>query len=228
MKDLTHIVIRGCKTFERNGFTLIELLITIGILGALAAVLLTSFSTDREELLDSSIVQKELADIQRAFQRMNSDCVLKQDDYKLISRYGLAVLMQSTFLGKWDADKGKGWRGPYLEMESRRFVNTTTVSPAGISTAGQFLDSGGIEIPVLCTPYAEGDSDGNYYRVIPTVDWGPDEKFNTTDDFVAQLWVVFPDDGKLVGVPDPLTDPDDFADYIDAYELKRRLLLEGD
>jgi prepilin-type N-terminal cleavage/methylation domain-containing protein len=47
----------------RTGFTLIELLIVIGLLGAVAMIMAASFSTNRQETLDNSIVQKELSDI---------------------------------------------------------------------------------------------------------------------------------------------------------------------
>ena len=205
-----------------RGFTLIELLIVIGLLGALAMLLLTSWSADRTKTLDSSIVQKELYDIQRAFQRFQADCVPKQGDYKLMTRYGLAILMKYpddmqpgtggdewSFARHWDAERSRGWRGPYIESEGTREVD---LGGSPISTIGQpelpELE-GGTPIPVICTPYVNDDdgSTGDYYRVIP-------DENAATSGHVTQLWVVFPSHS---GAYDPdAPDPD---------EQSRRLLL---
>jgi prepilin-type N-terminal cleavage/methylation domain-containing protein len=205
-----------------GGFTLIELLIVIGLLGALASVMLSSLSVNRTESLDDSIVQKEMSDIQRAFQRFRADCVPSQDDLKLMTKYGLAVLMEydgylesgdTWSFAKWDNAKGKGWRGPYVEREDGRYFNIATDSDDIADSPGQpCYDSTGTsstkEIPVVCTPYVNdtGCYEGSYYRVIPEV--GSSE--------VTQLWMVFPSyNGSL-----PLN-----PEQPDSYDYKRRLII---
>ncbi len=209
----------------RAGFTLIELLIVLGILGALAALLLSTMSVNRTETLDNSIVQKELADIQAAFQQFEADCVLNEDDYELVSRYGLAVLMQYgclpsgdnwSFGASWHADRGKGWRGPYMAEEARREID---LGESGISTAGQAPVAGGAEVPVVCTPYADGNNDGHFYRVVPELDG---------DGQIEQLWVVFPgDSGLTTGIPDVNSSDPAVREAFEQYPYKRRLLLRN-
>lgn len=209
---------------DRLGFTLIELLIVLGLLGALATLLITGLTVNRQEALDDSIVQKELSDIQRAFQQLDADCVLQEGDYRLISRYGLAVLMKYhdylipadgnwSFASSWNADQGKGWRGPYIMAESTRRVNLGDE----VSTAGQNPSDGGTAVPVVCTPYAADVNDGHFYRVVPQLD---------DDDSIAQLWVLYPGGGgELSLIPSPNASDSAEREAFEKYPYKRRLLL---
>jgi prepilin-type N-terminal cleavage/methylation domain-containing protein len=194
------------------GFTLIELLIVIGLLGAVASLLLASFSGDREKMLDDSVVQAELSDIQRAFQRMNGDCVLQQEDYRTVARYGFAVLLRegSGSFAKWDAEKNKGWRGPYIAEESTRLIDVGSDSSPHW---GQRPLEGGYDIPVICTPYAQGANDGSFYRVIRQVD---------TDGAIVQLWAVFPTSGGVLPaeIEDGIENESELTPY-----AHRRLLM---
>ncbi|MFP4175962.1 MAG: type II secretion system protein [Candidatus Brocadiia bacterium] len=193
-------------------FTLIELLIVIGLLGALATLVLPSFRVQREESLEK-IVKKEMADVQKAFQRFQADCVPQTSDYNLISRYGLEILAEYddsrgwTFPDEWDPDRGKGWRGPYLQAEGTETVDDSATGGLP-DDPGQPMDDNDTDIPVVYTPF-EDDSDGqpgDYYRVIP--------ELNDTEDEIKTLWLVFPShSGEL---PD---DPDD----PDSYDLKKQL-----
>ncbi|MDZ7616855.1 MAG: hypothetical protein U1E05_07625, partial [Patescibacteria group bacterium] len=179
-------------------------------------LLLTTLSVNRTETLDSSIVQKELADIQAAFQRLDADCVLKEDDYELVSRHGLAVLMQPGLLPAWEAERNRGWRGPYMAEEARRTVD---LGGSSISTTGQAPVAGGQEVPVVCTPYVKGGNDGHFYRVVPQLDG---------DGAIEQLWVVFPgDSGLMTGVPDVNSSDPAEKDAFEQYPYKRRLLLRN-
>ena len=210
-----------------RGFSLIELLIVIGLLGALAAVMLTNLGVDRTETLDRSIVQKELADIQRAYQRFAADCVPSQADYKRMTRYGLEILTTYdssrgwSFPSEWDTERGKGWRGPYIEAEGTADVDATDSNGDGIADSlGQ--PAGSTEISVICTPYVadEDGYEGDYYRVIPEVDAG---------DSITQLWVVFPShsgqlDGEVISEIDE-RDPSYTTDLA-AESAKRRLMLK--
>jgi prepilin-type N-terminal cleavage/methylation domain-containing protein len=204
---------RGNSAAPRAGFTLIELLIVIGLLGAVAMVMLASFNTNREETLDNSVVQKELSDIQRAFHRLNADCVLRQGDLKTIAQYGLAVLMTEGILSGWDADKGKGWRGPYVEREGARAIDSASI--------GQQAGTAAV-IAVVETPYTSADDDGHYYRVVATEQdtsgSEPVERVIVPMGDIHQLWVVSPDRGGLPAV----------GDLIETFpkEFRRRLLLD--
>jgi prepilin-type N-terminal cleavage/methylation domain-containing protein len=234
MKRAWSVDIRRCGRRGANAFTLIELLIVIGLLGALAVLLLSNLTLTRTEALDTSIVQKELSDIQRAFQRFRADCVPTQADYKRIAQYGLEILCEYegrednlrgwSFDYGWDPAKGKGWRGPYVQMEGTRTVNTTVGAngvPA-VDDRGQPESAGGTEIPVVCTPYVD-DADGHtgdYYRVIPELD--------DLGETVTQLWLVFPshsgqlDDEVIDRIAE---DSPDYESGVARESAKRRLLL---
>jgi prepilin-type N-terminal cleavage/methylation domain-containing protein len=215
MKHCSFYIVRLWLSRHRCGFTLIELLIVIGLLGALAVLLLTSLNVDRTQTLDSSIVQKELSDIQRAFQRFKADCVPQQYDYKLMTRYGLEVLAKYdsargwSFADEWDPARRRGWRGPYIESEGTRTVDTTDSDADGVAdNAGQPVNGPGEEVCVVCTPYVndEGCYDKSYYRVI----------HKAVSGNITELWVVFPShSGDLPADP---KDPD-------SYKNKRLLLL---
>lgn len=174
---------------KRKAFTLIELLIVIGLLGALAAMFLTHMGGKKDEMIDNSVVQKELADIQRAFFRFHADCVPQvETHYEQIAKYGLAVLMQNeggTEWG-WDEDRGRGWRGPYITPEGYRTIHPNSV---GQDTAG----SGGDKVPVICTPNADPDnqSDPHYYRVLGT-DEADKIVASANYNDITQFWVVYP------------------------------------
>jgi prepilin-type N-terminal cleavage/methylation domain-containing protein len=198
-----------------QAFTLIELLIVIGLLGALATLLLSNLNMDRKETLDASIVQKELSDIKQAFQKFQADCVPKQDDYKLMTRYGLEILTRYdstrgwSFPDQWNAARSKGWRGPYIESEGTRTVDATDLDNDGIADkAGQPMDVSGQKIHVICTPYVNDEDcyEKSYYRIISSV----------SSDYITELWAVFPShSGRLP------TNPQN----IDSYKNKRLLYL---
>jgi len=209
----------------QRGFTLIELLIVIGLLAALATLVLSNLTVTRTEALDDSLVQKELADIQRAFQRFAADCAPKQNDYKKIAKYGLAPLMQfdeylaggdTWTFSKWDNDRRRGWRGPYLDYEDNCTININTDAFGIPVQPGQPPYGSGSKAPVISTPYkADKDGiDGDYYRVIPETDAAHD---------VKQLWVVFPSHSGVLTLQSPTAeDPSGVRDL----PYKRRLMLD--
>lgn len=213
--------VETAKASRRTGraFTLVELLIVIGLLGALAVLLLSNLSMTRTDSLDNSIVQAELADIQRAYRRFQADCVPTQADYRLMTSYGLEILFRCeptrgwSFPASWNSASGRGWRGPYLQSEGRRDIDITDADSDGIadSPAQPYGVVNVANVPVACTPYVN-DADGHagdYYRVLPEVDTA------VTPPRVLRLWVVFPSHtGEL---------PANAADA-DSYRLKRLLM----
>lgn len=214
MKALPYFVTHCRTTSARAGFTLLELLIVIGILAALAALLLSSLTGSREEMLDSTIVQKELSDIQRAVHRLAADCVLTESDHQTIAQYGLAVLMDDSIFTAWDSDRGKGWRGPYIEREGYREVD--------LSSIGQ--EPGVALIPVLQTPFSTSESDAHYYRVVATelvtVSGNEVERVIDSTGSVYQLWVIAPHGDGLPIAGELIEDFD--------RDFRRRLLLDRD
>lgn len=144
-------------------FTLIELLIVIGMLGVLATLVLPCLASSKTAAFDP-IVQTEMQNIRLAFQRFRNDVMPNDNQLEFFKKYGLAPLMQRELAGAyakfdlWDCDRHCGWRGPYLEIEDTRTINS--------SSDGQLLKDGNIEIPVILDPYSKEDNDERYYRVL--------------------------------------------------------------
>ncbi len=153
---------------QRRAFTLIELLIVIGLLGALAALMLPTFRMRRVESL-GQIVDHDMAEIRRAFRRFYGDAVLLENDLEMVRRWGLGCLAErpdGTHEGwvvpDFDMQKRRGWRGPYLAPEGRRHIDGDE------DAIGQ--PAGAVEVPVVEDPFSASDSDGHYYRVVAPVD----------------------------------------------------------
>ena len=150
------------KKSYRLSFTLLELLIVIGMLGALAALILPHLAVAKTEAFDP-MVQTEMQDIRIAFQRFYNDVMPDEAQLDLFRKYGLAPLMQSELPGiynfaGWDPDRCRGWRGPYLESEGTRIIDA--------NSDGQAPAESGISMPVILDPYAKTDNDARYYRVL--------------------------------------------------------------
>ncbi len=149
-------------THPRAGFTLVELLIVIGLLGALAAVMLPSLTVKRVESLQQ-VVDHDMAEIRRSFQRLYEDAVFQTGDLEALRRYGLYPLMArpENFHGwtipGYDAERSRGWRGPYVGQEGQRTVSSTST--------GQALDASGVVVPVIENPFSSTATDAHYYRV---------------------------------------------------------------
>lgn len=151
----------------RKGFTLIELLIVIGLLGAMAVLVLPRMSASKSWAVNESMVLAEMSTIRQAFARFAADCQPSSADFENFNTHGLAILMRSdvasltwSFPLSYDARRGKGWRGPYLESESRRDID-----PA---QPGQ-PPTGAVTVPVILDPRADMDSGSDlqrYYRVL--------------------------------------------------------------
>ena len=196
----------------------------------------------RDEVLDNSIVQKELADIQSAFQRFKADCAPTQEDYKLISRYGLSILGEyDSGLGwdfeLWNSARNRGWRGPYIDFEGSRAIDATMNdgSSYGLSTKAQIQRSGGVVVPVLEMPYGFENGE-DFYRVLPELN---------DSGRLTELYVVAPltDTGDLVAGKDATlagfatrtglegagamsSYQTDLEAYLEYNPCRRRLLLE--
>jgi prepilin-type N-terminal cleavage/methylation domain-containing protein len=135
-----------------TGFTLIELLIVIGLLGALAVVVIPRIGGSREAALEQSLAPSEMMEIRRAFAAFQADCVPNAADRILIGQYGLEILMTFdesrgwSFPARFNPARGRGWRGPYLESQGRRTVY--------INESGQPLSGTGSTaiIPVVHDP----------------------------------------------------------------------------
>ncbi len=162
------------KRRTTSAFTLIELLIVIGLLGALATIMLPTLSVKRVESLEQ-VVSHDMAEIRGAFQRLYRDAVLSESDLDNVRRYGLHPLMErpdgthgGSAIPVFDAEKQRGWRGPYVEQEGRRDID------AALDAFGQ--PAGGASVPVILDPFSASTGDGHYYRVVAPK--------NTSGDYV--------------------------------------------
>ena len=202
---------------QKKAFTLIELLIVIGLLGAMATLLMSTIRVDRRSVVEDSIVLKELADIQAAFQNFAADCALerhKNEKLNLVAQYGVTVLLENVGFDPWDGERQVGWRGPYLLSEGERKYNTETI--------GQIADSTKDPRQVILTPDAAAENDPHYYRIIAM---GPDRMVRTPQSSdITQLWVVYPHWGNGE-FPYHIIDGDHNEVPVDKRKFYRRLLL---
>ena len=146
------------------GFSLIELLIVIGLLGALTMLVLPRLTITKTWAVDESLVPSEMMDIRRAYAAFEADCLPTCSDKTNFVRSGLAILMTTNFIGasnlsfplSFDPNRGKGWRGPYLQQEGSCNVN--------IHLPGQ-PTNGTDSILIIYDPRHDKD-DERYYRVL--------------------------------------------------------------
>lgn len=164
--------LNNIKSARLSGFTFVELLIVIGLLGALATLVLPQFQMKRGGAIDKSLAPAEMMDIRRAFAAFEADCAPTSADRTLIEQYGLEVLMEYndtrgwSFPDSFDYHRAKGWRGPYIEQQGTRTIY--------INESGQPLTGSGTTatIPVVHDPYSVLPDDEHYYRVIHKVESG--------------------------------------------------------
>lgn len=101
------------------GFTLIELLIVIGLLGALACLILPRFQVTKTDACEQLAIS-EMGEIQHAFVRFYNDC-MPTNTLSDWSDIGLAPLIERTganyTFDEYDPARNRGWRGPYAAKE---------------------------------------------------------------------------------------------------------------
>lgn len=183
----------------RHGFTLIELLIVIGLLGALVALVLPRLTVQKTWAVDESMAPAEMMEIRRAYAAFQADCLPTASDRAQIDRYGLAILMTTnmawttswSFPLAFEPNRGKGWRGPYLQQEGTR---TVYLDESGQALTGSEPTA---EIPVIHDPrHATDDvthAAERFYRVqmrtntLYLVYVGADAAFGTSDDVAQPL-----------------------------------------
>jgi hypothetical protein len=122
--------------------------------------------SSKEIQAEETVCAKEMADIQKVFNKFYSDCVVTNDQLQDIGEYGLWPLLTNIHPAgdttkdyeTYNYEKGKGWRGPYAKQEGDPVeITISEVIP-------QKELSGGIKVPVLRDPY------GGYYRAVIPVD----------------------------------------------------------
>ncbi|NCC53434.1 MAG: type II secretion system protein [Spartobacteria bacterium] len=178
-------------------FSLIELLIVIGLLGALTMLVLPRLTVTKEWAVEDSLVPSEMMEIRRAYAAFQADCVPTLADKTNFVRSGLSVLMTTNFPGAsgltfpwaFDTDRGKGWRGPYLQREG---IRTVFINEQGQPTNGSGPTA---SIPVIHDPRYEmggANVDHHYYRVLMETNEvylvyvGEDALLSTTNDNIKR------------------------------------------
>lgn len=159
----------------RQAFTLIELMIVLVILGALVAVILTSFDYGESNVKrDATTVEME--NIRKAFVRYYADnfpSLEAGEAFHVAAKYGISVLcvnrlpayasgsdetiFENEAIRETDRKNKLGWQGPYIMQEGTEKV---TVSDAGTDWQNPSTDNNAISVPVIYDAY-EG-----YYRVV--------------------------------------------------------------
>jgi type II secretory pathway pseudopilin PulG len=150
---------------RKNNFSLIELLVVIGILGALATLVLPGFG-DASDDAREKVATTEMREIQSAFRRFATDTLFKNSIEKMQDtvNFGLWPLMKeaqpsnitaAVTYTDYDVESGIGRRGPYLRQEG---LISITADSANNGQAKN--ETGTVEIPVIKDPY------GGYYRVL--------------------------------------------------------------
>lgn len=158
----------------RRAFTLIELMIVLVILGALAAVILTSFDYGEGNVKrDSTTVEME--NIRKAFVRYYADNFPSLDAggaFHVAAKYGISVLcvnrlpaydgsdetiFETKAIREADRKNKLGWQGPYIMQEGTEKVS---VSAEGEDWQNPSAANTAISVPVIYDAY-EG-----YYRVV--------------------------------------------------------------
>ena len=154
----------------KRNFTLIELLIVIGIIGALTALILPSFNLDEVSVagdVNQTVNAKEINIIQKAFLNFYDDVVPSNGELEQFSKYGLRSLIEQGSFEPWDANRKKGWRGPYLSPEGQLTVDVG-IKSVDKEYKQEYKDSGGTAVPVVYNSY--GKISGHHYRVMIPVD----------------------------------------------------------
>ncbi|MFW5803486.1 MAG: type II secretion system protein [Verrucomicrobiota bacterium] len=201
-----------------HAFTMIELLIVIGLLGALATLMLPSLKVTRTEAMDP-IVHKEMQDIRLAFQRFYQDVIPNDSELDAFRKYGLAPLMVTDVNGiqfleeskrEWDDDRQRGWRGPYLDPEGTRTL------------------SGVDDVPVILDPYSDESDDEHFYRVLC-----PGSTGNWDYDNLGLVFIGTDDADQLDTTPrtSPDTSKSEWADIYfdrsaDTTEIIKKLVID--
>jgi hypothetical protein len=148
----------------------------VALLGALACVVLPRVSASRTAAWGDALVPQEMSRIRLVFDEFVCDCAPTSNDLVYVVATGLAILMEYdadtnwSFPETYDAQRCKGWRGPYL-------------------TAEGMIDG----IPVILDPYYSDAQTNHYYRVEQSntvtqlVFIGADHELDTADDQRCEL-----------------------------------------
>jgi len=145
---------------KRTRFTILELIIVVGIIAVLSTFLIPLFKNTQSKAL-KDVTFQEMKKIQRAFIRLNDDCLLTGSALEECEKYGLWVLFQREHpvltgknLQNYDPERGKGWLGKYMVSEGVVRIDPT------LDGQKEGTGAGSVVIPVV------KDSYGGYYRVL--------------------------------------------------------------
>lgn len=95
---------------REHGFTLLEMVIVVAVVAVVAGTVILSAEGARDDS-SQKLARSEMLALKKALLQFRADVGYLPD--------AVAPLLESPGEPAWDADRRRGWRGPYITRESQ-------------------------------------------------------------------------------------------------------------